>query len=143
MLSDEPMKQTPKHVWQLGVIAALILSAAATLLYYVTVGSVRFTFLQWLGFGCVALGAGIAGADAFEWASRRKPGRLAIIDLAIAFGATALGYLMFVTADSPGQGNTGFLLVASMFVLTIVRRRIESRPGDVGGPGGSGSGSGR
>lgn len=127
-------------MWQLGIISALVLSIPATFLYYVTEGSVRFTYSQWLGLSSLALGAGFAGADAFEWASRRKPGRLAIIDLAIAFGATVLGYLMFVTADSPDRGNTGFLLVASMFVLTIVRRRVESRPGDVDGPGGSGSG---
>jgi hypothetical protein len=140
MLSDEPMKQIPARVWQLGFVAALILSIPATLLYYVTGGSVRFTFPQWLGLGCLALGAGFAGADAFEWAGRRKPGRLAIIDLAIALGAVALGYQMFVTADSPNQGNMGFLLVASMFVLAIVRRRIESMPGDVDGPARSGSG---
>lgn len=134
------MKRNPGRVWQLGILSALILSIPATLLYYVTEGSVRFTYPQWLGLGCLALGAGFAGADAFEWAGRRKPGRLAITDLAISLGAVALGYQMFVTADSSDQGNTGFLLVASMFVLTIVRRRIESRPGDVYGAGGSGSG---
>jgi hypothetical protein len=140
MLSDEPMKQIPARVWQLGFVAALILSIPATLLYYVTEGFVRFTFPQWLGLGCLALGASFAGADAFEWASRRKPGRLAIIDLAIALGAVALGYQMFVTADLPDQGYTRSLLVASMFVLAIVRRRIESRPSDVDGPARSGSG---
>jgi hypothetical protein len=134
------MKQIPGRVWQLGILSALILGIPATLLYYVTEGSVRFTYPEWLGLGCLALGAGFAGADAFQWAGRRKPGRLAITDLAISLGAVVLGYQMFVTADAPSQGNVGFLLVASMFVLSIVRRRIESRPGDVDGPGGSTSG---
>jgi len=140
MLCVEPMKQTPKRVWQLATVGALVLSAAATLLYYVTEGSVRFSFPQWLGLGCLALGASFAGADAFEWAGRRKPGRLAIVDLAISLGAVALGYLMFVTADSPDQGFTRSSLVASMFVLAIVRRRIEGRPGDLDGPVRSASG---
>jgi hypothetical protein len=140
MLCVAPMKQAPIRGGQLATVGALILGAAATLLYYLTERSVEFTALQWPGFGSLVLGAGFAGADAFEWASRRKPGRLAIVDLAIALGAASFGYLMLVTADSPDHGSVGSLLVASMFVLTIVRRRMDGAPGASDGPAGGGRG---
>ncbi|MEW5931552.1 MAG: hypothetical protein AB1941_29135 [Gemmatimonadota bacterium] len=122
------MDQATGRVWQVGVFAALILSVPATPLYYVSEGSVRFTYVQWLGFGSLALGAGFAGVYLVEWASRRKPGMLSIIDLSIALGAVAVGYLLLTAADLPNEASIRSWVVALMLVLTVVRRRVESRP---------------